>query len=62
MIQDECTIVGGPKDQGVFRSQRDDFIQGKFIVINKDAVLKKGPIVAGKLLNFVASASFRMVA
>merc|ERR1711988_298023 len=46
---------------GVFTSQREDYVRGKFIQINKEAILKNEPIVADeyKLLSKGARNPFR---
>jgi len=41
MPQDECTDPKGPKDQGVFSSQKDAYLRGKFLRIKPASVLKK---------------------
>ena len=46
--QDECTDPTGPKDQGVFTSQKDEYLRGKFIKISKQAVLKNDHLERGK--------------
>ncbi|KAM3567793.1 hypothetical protein VYU27_010069, partial [Nannochloropsis oceanica] len=38
--QDECTDPNGPKDQGVFLSQKDGYLRGKFIKIKASSLLK----------------------
>lgn len=47
MPQDECTDPKGPKDQGVFASQKEEYLRGKFIRITPDALLKNQKLVKG---------------
>ena len=47
MPQDECTDPKGPKDQGVFASQKDQYLRGKFIRITPEALLKNQKLVKG---------------
>ena len=48
MPQDECTDPKGPKDQGVFTSQKDEYLRGKFLKINPEALTKNALLVKGK--------------
>lgn len=48
MPQDECTDPNGPRDQGVFSSQKDQYLRGKFIRITPQALLKNNYLVRGE--------------
>ncbi len=47
MPQDECTDPKGPKDQGVFLPQKDEYLRGKFLQINAASLLKNEKLVKG---------------
>lgn len=47
MPQDACTDPNGPKDQGVFLPQKDQYLRGKFIRIAPEALLKNNYLVKG---------------
>lgn len=49
-IQDECTDPKGPKAQGVFTSQNDAYLRGKFLKINQDSLKKNDYLKESKCL------------
>jgi len=46
--QDECTDPNGPKDQGIFLVQKDEYLRGKFLRFTPEAILKKDKLVKGE--------------